>query len=145
MIPAALGAIVLSFVPAGAQTTKVVTEAGSVRGTATGKVVAYKGIPFAAPPLGSQRWRAPQPVRPWKGIRKATTYGHDCMQKPVASDAAPLGTPPSEDCLYLNVWRPEEADKAKLPVLVWIYGGGFLNGGASPPVNGKISNPRLSR
>ncbi|MGT2515932.1 carboxylesterase/lipase family protein [Sphingomonas panni] len=92
----------------------------------------WKGIPFAAPPVGPLRWRAPQPAAKWTGVRDATRYSPDCMQKPFPSDAAPLGTTPAEDCLYANVWRPAGA-RGKLPVLVWIYGGGFVNGGASPP------------
>ncbi|MGF7152575.1 para-nitrobenzyl esterase [Novosphingobium gossypii] len=108
------------------------TPGGEVRGAQAHGVVSWKGIPFAAPPTGDLRWRAPQPVASWQGVRDATAYGHDCMQKPFPSDAAPLGTPPAEDCLYLNVWKPEGA-KGKLPVLVWIYGGGFVNGGSSPP------------
>jgi para-nitrobenzyl esterase len=114
------------------QAPEAVTASGRVRGVATDGVFAFKGNPFAAAPVGPLRWRAPQPVAAWTNVRDATSYGHDCMQKPVANDAAPLGTPPAEDCLYLNVWRPT-AKAARRPVLVWIYGGGFLNGGASPP------------
>ena len=117
-------------------------DGGRVRGVAADGVVSFKGIPFAAPPVGALRWRAPQPPAKWSDVRAATAYGHDCMQEPFPSDAAPLGTPPAEDCLYLNVWRPagdaakpgtDARSTAKLPVLVWIYGGGFVNGGASPP------------
>lgn len=107
-------------------------DTGTLRGSSTAGVIAFKGIPFAAPPVGPLRWRAPQPAAPWSGERDATRYGHDCMQLPFPSDAAPLGTPPAEDCLYLNVWKPARAT-APLPVLVWIYGGGFVNGGSSPP------------
>lgn len=108
------------------------TQGGQVSGTVDHGVVSWKGIPFAAAPVGDLRWRAPQPAPAWQGIRRAEAYGSDCMQKPFPSDAAPLGTPPAEDCLYLNVWKAEGA-KAKLPVIVWIYGGGFVNGGSSPP------------
>jgi para-nitrobenzyl esterase len=108
------------------------TTSGQVSGSVGHGVVSWKGIPFAAAPVGHLRWRAPQPVPAWQGVRSATAYAHDCMQKPFPSDAAPLGTTPDEDCLYLNVWKPEGA-KAKLPVVLWIYGGGFVNGGASPP------------
>jgi para-nitrobenzyl esterase len=107
-------------------------DTGALQGTEADGVIAYKGIPFAAPPVGPLRWRAPQPAAAWSGVRDAGAYGHDCMQKPFPSDAAPLGTAPAEDCLYANVWRPAGA-KGKLPVMVWIYGGGFVNGGASPP------------
>lgn len=119
------------------------TQAGAVATTTTGRVAgvtaegvtAWKGIPFAQPPVGPLRWRAPQPPRAWSGVRPATDYSNDCMQIPFAADAAPLGTPPAEDCLYLNVWKPADAPAdAKLPVVVWIYGGGWVNGGASPAV-----------
>jgi para-nitrobenzyl esterase len=110
------------------------TESGRVRGTVSDGVKAWKGIPFAATTTGANRWRPPQPVAKWSGIRDATSYGNDCMQLPFPSDAAPLGTTPSEDCLVLNVWAPANAAKgAKLPVVAWIYGGGFVNGGSSPP------------
>ncbi|MET0245893.1 MAG: carboxylesterase family protein, partial [Sphingomonas sp.] len=103
-----------------------------IRGSTEEGVQSWKGIPFAQPPLAELRWRAPQPVKPWNGVRETTQYSNDCMQIPFPSDAAPLGTTPAEDCLYANVWRPAGA-KGKLPVMVWIYGGGFVNGGASPP------------
>src|SRR6185437_15341164 len=112
----------------------VATESGKVQGDAAGDVLSFKGIPFAAPPVGDLRWRPPHPASHWDGIRQATAYGHDCMQKPFPGDAAPLTTEPSEDCLVLNVWRPAAAGAAKLPVMVWIYGGGFVNGGSSPAV-----------
>jgi para-nitrobenzyl esterase len=109
-------------------------EGGLVSGVASDGVLSWKGIPYAAPPAGDLRWRAPQPAVPWTGVRAADAYGHDCMQEPFPSDAAPLGTPPAEDCLYLNVWAPEKPASPKLPVMVWIHGGGFVNGGASPAV-----------
>jgi para-nitrobenzyl esterase len=105
-----------------------------IRGVFEDGVVAWKGIPFAAPPVGANRWRAPQPVS-WHGVRETTEYGHDCMQNPFPGDAAPLGTEPAEDCLVLNVWRPANVPRhVALPVMVWIYGGGFVNGGSSPAV-----------
>lgn len=129
----ALGLTALPAVAAAADTpATVAVETGQLRGAIADGVASWKGIPFAAPPVGPLRWRAPQPAAPWTGVRDATAYGHDCMQTPFPSDAAPLGTPPAEDCLYANVWRPAAA-AAKLPVIVWIYGGGFVNGGASPP------------
>lgn len=118
--------------PAAVQAQTVVTAFGAVAGRTENGVASWKGVPFAEPPTGQFRWRAPRPAKPWKGVRQATAYGHDCMQLPFPSDAAPLGTQPSEDCLTLNVWKPAEA-KTKLPVIVWIYGGGFVNGGSSPP------------
>jgi para-nitrobenzyl esterase len=107
-------------------------DGGKLRGSESAGVSSWKGIPFAAPPLGANRWRAPQPVSAWHGVRDAAEYGPDCMQVPFPSDAAPLGTTPAEDCLYANIWRPSNSAK-KLPVIFWIYGGGFVNGGASPP------------
>ncbi|WP_172327557.1 carboxylesterase/lipase family protein [Mangrovicoccus sp. HB161399] len=106
-------------------------EAGILRGTLSGGGAAWKGIRYAAPPVGPLRWRAPQPAPRWDGIRDADGYGNDCMQAPVDVDAAPLGAEPDEDCLYLNLWRPAAAGQG-LPVLVWIHGGAFVNGGASP-------------
>jgi para-nitrobenzyl esterase len=115
-------------------TTRVRIDAGEIDGVATGTVVAFKGIPFAAPPVGALRWKAPQPVAPWSGVRAAKEYGHDCMQEPFGGDAAPLGTPPDEDCLVLNVWTPAARAARPRPVMFWIYGGGFVNGGSSPEV-----------
>lgn len=112
--------------------TVVAVDGGRLRGAEAEGVASWKGIPFAAPPIGALRWRAPQPAAAWDGTRDATAYASDCMQLPFPSDAAPLGTRPAEDCLYANVWRPAAAAR-KLPVIVWIYGGGFVNGGASPP------------
>ncbi len=122
---------VASAASAGKPVDVVTIDTGAVRGATLDGVSAWKGIPFAAPPIGALRWRAPQPAARWDGVRDALAYGHDCMQLPFPSDAAPLGTPPAEDCLYANVWKP--AGARKLPVLVWIYGGGFVNGGSSPP------------
>lgn len=113
--------------------TVVDIQQGSLKGVSTEGVTSWKGIPFAAPPVGALRWRAPQPVKPWKGVHGAAAYGADCMQFIYPTDAAPLTTEPSEDCLYANVWRPAGGGR-KLPVLVWIYGGGFVNGGTSPAV-----------
>ncbi|WP_121119863.1 carboxylesterase/lipase family protein [Croceibacterium ferulae] len=121
--------------PSQAQDSQAVVQVanGSLQGAVEDGVASWKGIPFAVPPVGPLRWRATQPVQDWTGIRDATEYASDCMQEPFPSDAAPLGTEPAEDCLYANVWRPAEAANGRLPVVVWIYGGGFVNGGASPP------------
>ncbi|WP_257461684.1 carboxylesterase/lipase family protein [Archangium lipolyticum] len=122
-------------VPRATESHQVRVSGGLLQGAVRDGVLSFKGIPFAAPPVGDLRWRPPQPVQQWSGVRQATAFGHDCMQVPFAGDAAPLGTPPAEDCLTLNVWRPADAPAdGKLPVMVWIYGGGFVNGGASPSV-----------
>ena len=115
----------------------VTVSTGKLQGSTQNGVTAFKGIPYAAPPIGKLRWEPPQPAAPWKGVRQATQYGHDCMQLPFPQDAAPERTKPSENCLYLNVWTPAHRT-GKLPVMVWIYGGGWVNGGSSPAVyNGK--------
>ncbi|MBB3475804.1 carboxylesterase family protein [Sphingomonas sp. BK345] len=131
-IAAALAALLIAAPALAQQGMTVSTDAGPVRGAVSDGIASWKGIPFAAPPVGALRWRAPQPAAHWTTARDATRYAADCMQLPFPSDAAPLGTTPSEDCLYVNVWK-RAAAKGKLPVLVWIYGGGFVNGGASPP------------
>ena len=109
-------------------------ESGRIRGVSSDGINIFKGIPYARPPVGLLRWRPPQPAEGWLEIRPATEYGHDCMQNPFPGDAAPLQTKPSEDCLYLNVWAPANADHKSLPVMFWIHGGGFVNGGSSPAV-----------
>lgn len=124
---------VLPAAAASAPSPVVRIAAGRVRGAARDGLMIFKGIPYAQPPVGPLRWRPPQPAKPWSGVRPATDYGHDCMQLPFPGDAAPLRTTPSEDCLYVNVWAPAQHAKG-LPVLVWIYGGGFVNGGSSPAV-----------
>ncbi|MGN6207842.1 carboxylesterase/lipase family protein [Asticcacaulis sp.] len=132
LMSAAILSAIVAF-PALAQ-TPVKTASGPVSGMTADGVESFKGIPFAAPPVGDLRWRAPQPAAHWTTTLKADHYGHDCMQEPFGGDAAPLGTAPSEDCLVLNVWRPAHVADKKLPVMVWIYGGGFVNGGSSPAV-----------
>lgn len=128
----AVGAAIALLFCTAASAQEATIETGRVAGASEDGVEIWKGIPFAAPPVGELRWRAPQPAAKWDGVRQATSYGNDCMQVPFPSDAAPLGATPAEDCLYLNVWRPAGAT-GKLPVIFWIYGGGFVNGGASPP------------
>jgi para-nitrobenzyl esterase len=111
----------------------VQTEAGALQGTGDGAVESFKGIPYAAAPLGPLRWRAPQPAAPWPGVKPAQQYGNDCMQHRFPFDSAPSFQPLSEDCLYLNVWTPAHA-AARLPVMVWIHGGGLVLGSGSAPV-----------
>jgi para-nitrobenzyl esterase len=126
----------LLLAPAAALATGpvVTTASGKLQGVAIDGVESFKGIPFAAPPVGPLRWRAPQPAPGWHGVRQADAFGSDCMQQPFAGDDAPLTTRPAEDCLYLNVWRPAGSAGKKLPVAVWIYGGGYMNGGTSPDI-----------
>jgi para-nitrobenzyl esterase len=100
---------------------------GRVRGEIVDGVASFKGLPFASPPVGDLRWRAPQPAQPWTEVRDATAFGAPCMQ--LAAPEA-FAKPPSEDCLTLNVWRPARADKP-LPVMVWIHGGGSNFGSGS--------------
>ena len=119
----------------------VETAYGKVRGAFTdgtqdGAVLAYKGIPFAAPPLGELRWKPPMPPVPWEGERDATEFGASCHQGAGADEgfyAQPVLTE-SEDCLFLNVWAPAADVDASLPVMVWIYGGGFVVGTSSLPL-----------
>ncbi len=113
----------------------VKTDAGVVEGTVSSdaKVRIFKGIPFAAPPVGALRWKEPQPVAAWSGTRPAVEFGARCMQGPIYSDMVFRDKGPSEDCLTLNVWTPASSAKAKLPVMMWVFGGGFQAGGTSEP------------
>jgi para-nitrobenzyl esterase len=116
---------------------QVLTESGTVSGIHLNGLSVYKGIPFAAPPLGDLRWRPPVHAASWAGTRQAEAFAPACIQVGVSM---PGETPPavSEDCLYLNIWTPAKAETKtaheRLPVMVWIYGGGYINGSASMPL-----------
>jgi para-nitrobenzyl esterase len=120
-------AICQALVCVSCSSTKAIVsiDTGQIQGTADARVTSFKGIPFAAPPVGELRWRPPQPAAKWKGVRQTTQFGHDCMQLPSIFSHSP-----AEDCLYINVWTPEHHGQ-NLPVMVWIYGGAWVIGGSS--------------
>ena len=114
--------------------TKVKIANGYLEGTVDNTGVSvFKGVPFAAPPVGELRWQEPQPVKDWQGARKADQFGPRCMQRPIFSDMVFRSNGMSEDCLYLNIWTAAKSAKDKLPVLVYFYGGGFNAGDGSEP------------
>jgi para-nitrobenzyl esterase len=114
---------------------EVKTESGVVSGILNGDhtIRMFKGIQFAAPPVGELRWKPPQRPPSWKGIRKADKFGSPCMQTDVFGDIYFRDAQPSEDCLSLSIWIPTQPAAAKLPVIVWFYGGGFVAGSNSEP------------
>lgn len=139
MISLAAGLAVLAGVSAVAGQAAQAPSAGQVRvagGVVEGFVApsgvrTFRGIPFAAPPVANLRWREPQPVVPWQGVRPATAFGPRCMQLPIFSDMVFRSNGMGEDCLYLNVWTPAKSAKERLPVLLYYYGGGNVAGDGS--------------
>ena len=133
----AILALSFSFFEAKAAETKdqVTTGNGILQGVSNSdhSVRIFKGIPFAAPPVGDLRWRPPQPAAKWEGVRPADKFGSACLQTNVFGDIYFRDNQPSEDCLNLDIWIPAKPDTKKLAVLVWFYGGGFVAGSASEP------------
>jgi para-nitrobenzyl esterase len=112
---------------------QVKTGSGIVEGKKNGAVDVFLGIPYAAPPMGDLRWKPPVPSKKWTGVRKATEFGSHCMQGNVFGDMNFRDAGGSEDCLFLNIWVPAKMSESKLPVMVWIHGGGFVAGSSSEP------------
>ena len=137
----ALTVLVIPYTSAFAQNRTVHIESGLVQGIPgnDSRISAFLGIPYVAPPVGDLRWREPQPVPAWSGVRKADHFSASCMQH-ISGERLPWTReflaqfPISEDCLYLNVWTPEIRTKVPKAVLLWIHGGGFVEGAASPPM-----------
>jgi para-nitrobenzyl esterase len=113
----------------------VVTPSGRVEGAQADGAAVFKGLPYAAAPVGALRWRAPQSAPAWSGTRDATRFGPACTQKrmPSLEGGGEVG-PTSEDCLFVNVWTPRAEPAAALPVMVWIHGGAFVIGSGTLPI-----------
>jgi para-nitrobenzyl esterase len=123
------------FAGAASAADEVTVENGKLQGTTNEdhSVRMFKGIPFAAPPVGDLRWKAPRPAANWNGVRQADKFGSACLQTDVFGDIYFRDNQPSEDCLTLNIWIPAKPASAKIPVIVWFYGGGFVAGSSSEP------------
>ena len=128
------GATLSLGVPSYAEIRDADVTGGRVAGVVANGIASFKGIPFAAPPVGALRWKAPQPVKPWTGVRQASTFGASCVQDPMFARLFGAPSEISEDCLYLNVWTPAKSPSDRLAVMVWIYGGGFVGGQTSVPL-----------
>jgi para-nitrobenzyl esterase len=132
LLPALLCATLAAAAPADgspADSVVIKTPSGALRGAAQDGMRSFLGVPYARPPVGDLRWRAPQPLPAWAGTRDALQFGPECMQ---GAGRAPV--PMSEDCLFLNVWVAAQPAARKLPVLVWVHGGAFMVGSAAQPV-----------
>ena len=119
----------------------VKVDSGWLLGSEENQVVSFKGIPYAASTAGNNRWRPPQRKQPWKGVRQAKDYGDFCPQSKRETLWFELGKT-SEDCLTLNVWTPKNTSQSKLPVMVWIHGGGYLQGSGNIP---RLNNPDFAK
>lgn len=129
-------ALISGVLPASAaDANRVTVESGTLQGTTNSdkSVSIFKGIPFAAAPVGDLRWKPPRPAPSWKGVRQADKFGSACLQTDIFGDIYFRDAQPSEDCLNLNIWVPARAPAGKLPVFLWYYGGGFVAGGNSEP------------